>query len=45
MLNRLTLFVVFGTLMLGLASCGEAPPAKQEEPVKAETKSSGAGGP
>jgi len=45
MLNRLTLFVVFGTLMLGLASCGEAPPAKQEEPVKAETKAPEPAGP
>lgn len=39
MLNRLTLFVIFGTLMLGLAACGElAPPPKEaEKPVVAET--------
>ena len=39
MLNRLTLFLIFGTIMLGVAACGElAPPSKPaaEEPVKTE---------
>jgi len=37
MLNRLTLFVIFGTLTLGLTACGElsAPPKETDEP-KAE---------
>ena len=37
MLNRLTLFVVFGTITMGLAACGElsAPPKEADEP-KAE---------
>ena len=29
MLNRLTLFVVFGTITLGLAACGESPAPRQ----------------
>jgi hypothetical protein len=37
MLNRLTLFLILGTLTLGLASCGEfsAPPKEADEPAKA----------
>jgi hypothetical protein len=37
MLNRFTLFVVFGTITMGLAACGElsAPPKEADEP-KAE---------
>jgi hypothetical protein len=37
MLNRLTLFVVFGTITLGLSACGESPaPAKEADAPKAE---------
>jgi hypothetical protein len=37
MLNRLTLFVVFGTITLGLSACGESPaPAKEADTPKAE---------
>jgi len=37
MLNRLTLFVVFGTITLGLSACGETPaPAKDSDAPKAE---------
>ena len=37
MLNRLTLFVVFGTITLGLSACGESPaPASEADAPKAE---------
>jgi hypothetical protein len=37
MLNRLTLFVVFGTITLGLSACGESPaPPKEADAPKAE---------
>jgi hypothetical protein len=37
MLNRLTLFVVFGTITLGLSACGESPaPASEADASKAE---------
>ena len=37
MLNRLTLFVVFGTITLGLSACGESPaPAGETDKPKAE---------
>jgi len=37
MLNRLPLFVVFGTMIVALAACGATPPKEEAEPV-AETK-------
>ena len=38
MLNRLTLFVIFCTLMLGLTACGGAPPPKEEPAAVAAPK-------
>jgi len=36
MLNRLTLFLVFGTITLGLTACGETAPPKEADEPKAE---------
>jgi len=46
MLNRLTLFVIFGTITLGLTACGElsAPPKEADEP-KSEAPKAAADGP
>src|SRR5712671_2648141 len=36
MLNRLTLFVVFGTITLGLSACGASAPPKEADEPKTE---------
>ena len=47
MLNRLTLFVVFGTIAMGLAACGEqtAPPKEADAPKAEAPKAPPAEGP
>ena len=47
MLNRLTLFVVFGTITMGLAACGEqtAPPKEADAPKAEAPKAPPAEGP